>query len=138
MGFDYKAFTQYESDFAAMKNSFDSWINSFMLRQGMKFMAAVKPLTPVDTGDLRDHWTIEGVVRSGDSFQVWFVNPMEYATFVEYGHAKPYMSGKASPGSDDWVDGRFMMTVALEVVNRELPAEFDAEFAKFLSSMGVV
>ena len=67
---------------------------------------------------------------------MWFVNPMYYATFVEYGHAKPYKAG-AAPGSADWVEGYFMMTVSLEVIQRNMPARFNKEFDQFITSLGV-
>ena len=102
----------------------------------MRFIAEVKPRTPVDTGDLRNHWKLDGITRSGNTLNVWFVNSMYYATFVEYGHAKPYKSG-AQEGSDDWVEGYFMMTVSLEIIQRNMPARFDREFIKFVESLEV-
>lgn len=136
MGLDYSEFEQYRNNFARFTVEFESWIRKFLLREGMRFIAEVKRRTPVDTGDLRNHWKIDGLTRNGDELRVWFVNPMYYATFVEYGHAKPYKSG-AQPGSPDWVEGYFMMTVSLEVIYRTMPARFNAEFEKFITSLGV-
>lgn len=136
MGFDYAEFEQFRNNFAKLTREFDSWIHRFLLQEGMRFIAEVKPRTPVDTGDLRNHWKLDGITREGDTLRVWFVNPMEYATFVEYGHAKPYKSG-ASPGSADWVEGYFMMTVSLEIVLRNMPARFNRQFEAFLASLEV-
>ena len=136
MSFDYSEFQTLRNNFAKLTREFDSWMHQFLLKEGMRFIAEVKPRTPVDTGDLRNHWKLDGITRSGDTLQVWFVNPMEYATHVEYGHAKPYKAG-AAEGSDDWVDGYFMMTVSLEVIQRGMPARFDKQFQAFLASLGV-
>lgn len=136
MGLDYTEFKQFRDRFARVTREFDSWIHKFLLNEGMRFIAEVKPRTPVDTGDLRNHWKLDGITRSGDTLQVWFVNSMYYATYVEYGHAKPYKSG-AAPGSADWVDGYFMMTVSLEVIQRSMPARFNKQFKAFLQSLGV-
>ena len=136
MGFDYSAFQNYRNNFAKFTREFDSWIHRFLLREGMRFIAEVKPRTPVDTGDLRNHWKLDGVTRDGDTLRVWFVNPMYYATFVEYGHAKPYKSG-AAEGSADWVEGYFMMTVSLDIIYRNMPARFNRELEAFLASLGV-
>lgn len=136
MGFDYSEFQQFRNNFAKFTREFDSWIHKFLLKEGMRFIAEVKPRTPVDTGDLRSHWELEGITRSGDTLQVWFVNSMEYATFVEYGHAKPYKSG-AAEGSADWVDGYFMMTVSLEIIQRNMPSRFNKQFEAFLASLEV-
>ena len=136
MGFDYSEFQKYRNNFAKLTRQFDSWMHQFLLKEGMRFIAEVKPRTPVDTGDLRNHWKLDGITRSGDTLQVWFVNPMHYATHVEYGHAKPYKAG-AAEGSADWVDGYFMMTVSLQVIERSMPARFNREFQAFLESLGV-
>lgn len=136
MSFDYSEFQKYRNNFAKFTRSFDSWLHQFLLKEGMRFIAEVKPRTPVDTGDLRNHWKLDGITRSGNTLQVWFVNPMYYATHVEYGHAKPYKAG-AAEGSADWVEGYFMMTVSLEIIYRNMPARFNAEFNKFLASLGV-
>ena len=137
MSFDYSDFRKYRNNFAKFTREFDGWIHRFLLQEGQRFIAEVKPRTPVDTGDLRNHWALDGITRSGDELQVWFVNPMYYATFVEYGHAKPYKAG-ASEGSADWVEGYFMMTVSLEKIQRSMPARFEAEFNKFISQTGVI
>lgn len=136
MSLDYSEFQNYRNNFAKFTREFDSWMHQFLLKEGMRFIAEVKPRTPVDTGDLRNHWKLDGITRSGDTLQVWFVNPMEYATHVEYGHAKPYKAG-ATEGSDDWVEGYFMMTVSLEIIQRNMPARFNQQFQAFLMSLGV-
>ena len=139
MGFDYSHFKQYQMNFIRMTNRYNNWLKQFMQKQGDKFIRAVKPRTPVDTGALRGSWKLDtpAVIQKGRTFSVWFVNEQDYASFVEYGHAKPYKSG-AQPGSPDWVDGFFMMTVSKDEVERELPAEFDADFRKFLKELGVL
>lgn len=136
MGFDYSEFQLFRNNFSKLTREFDSWMHRFLLKEGMRFIAEVKPRTPVDTGDLRNHWKLDGITRAGDTLQVWFVNPMEYATHVEYGHAKPYKAG-AAEGSADWVEGYFMMTVSLEIIYRNMPARFNQEFNRFLTSLGV-
>lgn len=136
-GFDYSSFLRYRNNFNKMYKQFDSWLNAFLLKEGMRFIAGVKPRTPVDTGDLRNHWQLNGITRKGDTLNCWFVNSMNYATFVEYGHAKPYKSG-AAEGSDDWVPGYFMMTVTLDQIERSMPARFTAAFEKFLLGLGVM
>lgn len=136
MGLDYSEFKKLRNNFAKLTREFDHWIHEFLLKEGMRFIAEVKPRTPVDTGDLRNHWKLDGITRDGDTLQVWFVNSMYYATFVEYGHAKPYKSG-AAPGSADWVDGYFMMTVSLEIIQKQMPARFNRQLKQFMESLGV-
>lgn len=136
-GFDYTDFATYRKNFGKMYRQFDAWIHQFLLEEGMRFIAGVKPRTPVDTGDLRNHWQLDGMSREGDTLKCWFVNPMHYATFVEYGHAKPYRAG-AVEGSEDWVQGYFMMTVTLDHIQKSMPARFDKQLGIFLQSLGVL
>jgi hypothetical protein len=98
-------------------------------------MAEVKPRTPVDTGDLRNHWQVGRVFRVGDTLSVQIVNSMYYASYVEYGHAKPYKSG-AGPGSVDWVEGYFMMTVSEEKIRTTMPRRFESALATYLKGLG--
>lgn len=136
MGFDYSEYKKFRDKFAKLTREFDSWMHQFLLNEGLRFIAEVKPRTPVDTGDLRNHWKLDGMTRDGDTLHVWFVNPMYYASFVEYGHAKPYKAG-ATEGSADWVEGYFMMTVSLEIIEKNMPARFNRAFAAFLASLEV-
>lgn len=137
-GFDYSQFQQFRDNFNTLSKEFETWLHGFLYEQGLRFISKVKPRTPVDTGDLRNHWQLgPTITRMGDVFHCWFINTMEYASFVEYGHAKPYKSG-AGPGSTDWVEGYFMMTVSLEEVQREMPKRFDAAFEQYLRGLGLM
>lgn len=136
-GFNFTEFQRYRNNFNKMYLQFDAWLTNFLLQQGMRFIAGVKPRTPVDTGDLRNHWQLDGISREGNVLKCWFVNSMYYATFVEYGHAKPYKAG-AAEGSPDWVEGYFMMTVTLDQIQRAMPARFDAAFKQFLRGLEVL
>ena len=135
--FDYSDFENYRRNFYKMYKDYDSWLTSFLLQEGMRFIAGVKPRTPVDTGDLRNHWQLDGITLEEGALHCWFVNSMYYATHVEYGHAKPYKAG-AAEGGPDWVEGYFMMTVTLEQIERAMPARFEAAFSQFLLSLGVL
>lgn len=136
MGMDYAEFQVYRDNFVKMSRMFDQWLTEFLNNEGLRFLAKVKPRTPVDTGDLRNHWELTAITRKGDILEIEFINPMEYATFVEYGHAKPYKSG-ATEGSPDWVEGYFMMTISVDEIERQMPKRFDKDFVKFLESLGV-
>jgi len=137
-GFDYRQFNDWKKHMEKASTEFDQWLLIFLNQEGERFIAQVKPRTPVDTGDLRNHWQIEGIKKTGSELYCWFVNPMEYATPVEYGHAPPYMSGKVLEGEGTWVEGYFMMTVSLEYIDRTMPTRFEKEFKEFLLSLGAI
>lgn len=62
-------------------------------------------------GTLRRGWTIGKIVKRGSLYEVEIINPVEYASYVEYGHRTPNHKG--------WVKGRFMMTIS----EKELEAQ---------------
>lgn len=131
----FEGFKRYVKKMKSVDTSFSSWLQSYFTQQCNQFINNVKNLTPVDTGDLRNHWVIDSIVREGDTLICTFSNSMEYATFVEYGHAKPYKAG-AVEGSDDWVEGHFMVTISLSKLERDLPVQFSQQFRLFMSQLG--
>ena len=54
------------------------------------------------------------VEKKGDSYVVELVNPVEYASYVEYGHR--------TRGGNGWVKGRLMMTISAQEIQSIAPA----------------
>lgn len=92
----------------------ERFIQEFVLEMAYRAERKIKRRTPVDKGQLRRAWTVGQVQRRGNSYVVEIINNTEYASFVEYGHR----TGKYLTG---WVEGRFMMTVSMKEIERELP-----------------
>lgn len=86
-------------------------------------------------GALRRAWVIRGVRRIGGVWTATIFNPMEYASYVENGHRqKP---GRFVPAlgkilKKNWVEGRFMMRLSAEYVEKEGAAYVQQEFEKYL------
>jgi len=90
-----------------------------------KLLGKVIARTPVGpTGDLRRGWTIGQVKRSGNHYEIEVINAVDYALYVEYGHRTPDHTG--------WVEGRFMLTVSEEELEREIPAFLDRKHQEFM------
>ena len=70
--------------------------------------------TPVDTGLLQSEWTVGEVYREGDFYKVEIYNPMEYASYVEFGHRTRSGTG--------WVEGQFFLTISEQELQRQSPA----------------
>ena len=49
----------------------------------------------------------------GDVYVIEVVNPVEYAPYVEYGHR--------TRGGDGWVEGKFMLTISEQEIERAAP-----------------
>ena len=116
-----------------------------------RLLAKVIKRTPVDEGTLRNAWTagkkhwtedekgkvrtnriggasgfVSGleITRNGDVYEITVSNNMDYASYVEFGHRTRNHKG--------WVNGRFMMTVSADEVERAAPAILERKLTKLL------
>lgn len=151
--FDYSQFEEYVKDFQKATDNFDTFLKKFLLQQAQRVIRAVKPRTPVDTGTLRESWVIGKEVKAirydesgnvtgsdyasafansvsiddvqvvGDSLQITISNPMEYASYIEYGHHS-YL-------------GRYMLTISMDEISNAMSGRFEKEFRNFLIKWGV-
>ena len=60
----------------------------------------------------------------GDTYVIEIVNPVEYASYVEYGHRTRNHKG--------WVSGQFMMTISEQEVQTIAPRVLENKLKKFL------
>lgn len=86
-------------------------------------------------GSLRRAWIIRGVRKIGGEWTATIFNPMEYASYVENGHRQ--QPGRFVPAlgktlKKSWVEGRFMMRLSAEYVEKDGAAYVQQEFEKFL------
>ena len=125
---DFSELEKYLSSFKTMTEDFNEFLRNFIYKEAERVIAKTKRRTPVDTGALKAAWDIESIVVNGDTIEAIIVNPMEYATFVEYGHTS--LGG-------DWIAGYFMVTISIDDVQRQLPKRFEKQFYEFVKSKGV-
>lgn len=64
-------------------------------------------------GTLKRGWTIGEIKKEGSNYIIEIVNPVEYASYVEYGHRTRDGMG--------WVEGKFMMTITEEEIQGIAP-----------------
>lgn len=53
------------------------------------------------------------ISHTGDTYEIEIINPVEYASYVEYGHRTKNHKG--------WVKGRFMMTISEQELQQIAP-----------------
>jgi hypothetical protein len=92
----------------------ERFIHEFLLEMAYRAERKIKKRTPVDTGELRRNWTVGRVERQGDNYLVQIFNNTDYASFVEYGH-------RTGADLTGWVEGRFMATISMKDMERDLP-----------------
>lgn len=76
-------------------------------------------------GTLRRGWTGQknnnaatyaqslSIQHVGNSYVIEIINPVQYASYVEFGHRTPNHNG--------WVEGRFMLTISEQELESEAP-----------------
>lgn len=64
------------------------------------------------------------ITRSGGTYEIELINPVNYAIYVEYGHRTSNHKG--------WVDGRFMLTISEMELEAQIPAILERKLKKYL------
>ncbi len=77
-------------------------------------------------GTLRRGWTTAPISRThkNGNIKVVVYNPVEYASYVEYGHRKR--------GGKGWVQGHFMLEKSRQEVEKIAPKVIEAKLNKFM------
>lgn len=128
--FDFSQFEDMADRYKKMlnENAVEKWMQELLLELAYRAVAKIKKRTPVDTGVLRQRWDLGGIIRKGDGYEVEIFNNVEYAPYVEYGHR----TGKDLTG---WVEGRFMMTISMKEIEREMPKFLERKQTEFLNKL---
>lgn len=63
----------------------------------------------------------------GDTYVIEIVNPVEYASYVEFGHRTVNHKG--------WVEGKFMMTISEQEIQKIAPKVLENKLKKFLGGV---
>lgn len=64
------------------------------------------------------------VTHSGNAYTIEIVNPVEYASYVEFGHR--------TRNGEGWVDGHFMLTISEQEIQRDAPKILENKLKKKL------
>ena len=81
-------------------------------------------------GTLQRGWTYTdnmAIRHEGNNYIIEIVNPVEYASYVEYGHRKANHKG--------WVEGEFMMTISENELRTIAPKVLENKLKKFLGGV---
>ncbi|OSB16697.1 hypothetical protein B2H94_10925 [Clostridium sporogenes] len=133
--FDYSDFKKMASSFqkALDERVIERWIKEFLLEMAFRAERKIKKRTPVGVypnktgGHLRRNWQVGSVVKQGDAYIVEIFNNTEYASYVEYGHRTKNHKG--------WVEGRFMATISMQEIERQLPRFLERKQVELLNQI---
>lgn len=151
--FDIRGLEQFQRELSKLQNP-DMFVESCAKELAARLLRMVIKRTPVGDypkstgkkgGTLRRGWTSQSsgsgseglktngasqyvdslkVNHFGDTYVVEIVNPVEYASYVEFGHRTPNHKG--------WVEGKFMMTISEQELERIAPRVLENKIKKYL------
>lgn len=145
--FNFRELKDFEQKLKSMKDP-DAFVESCAKELAARLLAKVIKRTPVGDypkssgkkgGTLRRGWTGEKrasasayadsltVHHFGDTYVIEIVNPVEYASHVEYGHRTPDHKG--------WVMGKFMMTISEQELQEIAPKVLERKVKKYMEGL---
>ena len=165
MSVDYSEFIKFRDKFERLSNEFETFLKQFLIKQALDVLAKTKRNSPVDTGLLRNSWTIgnQGVairsktLKSGKnkgkiryySVESAFVNntsidnverdgdvlKVTISNPVEY--AKYVEYGHMDRSHQKWINGKFMCSLSIIEVKKKMPQRFQREFEAWFASFNM-
>lgn len=145
MGFDYRQVKQFQDNLEQLDKEKDEFLQSCAKELAARLLTLAIRRTPSDTGTLKRGWTAqragsgaEGLKSNGgrqfaetmkvhhfgDTYVIEVINPVEYASYVEYGHRTRNHAG--------WVEGKFMMTISEKEIQAAAPQILEKKLEKWL------
>lgn len=79
-------------------------------------------------GTLRDSWRVEVTGHGANRYITVVLNPMEYASYVEYGHRQRpgrYVPQLGKRLKANWVKGKFMMSISAQELENLAPQKLE-------------
>ena len=139
MGAKYDQLIKFSNDLKRLNDlQREQYIESCIKEIAARLLAKVIKRTPSKTGYLRRGWTAGKnqavnnyvntlkVRKSGNNYIIDIINPVEYASYVEYGHRTR---------NGGWVEGRFMLTISEEEIQRDAPRVIENKLKKKLGEI---
>ena len=143
----------------AQEQELDKFLDQCAKELAARLLAKVIKRTPVGKyprgsgkvgGTLRRGWTGGAqtdagayansltVTRSGRTLIVWITNPVEYFSYVEYGHRQTpgrYVPAIGKRLKASWVKGRFMLTISEQEIQNMAPKLLEQRVKQFMEAI---
>lgn len=86
-------------------------------------------------GTLKRGWTMKKLQHFDDTYVIEIINPVEYASFVEYGHRQTpgrYVTAIDAKLKVSWVKGQFMLTTSEKEISNIAPKFLETRLNQLL------
>ena len=134
-GFDIRGLKEFQENLNKLQDP-DAFVESCAKELAARLYARVKKRTHTGKyskstgkqgGTLKRGWTIGEIRKEGDTYVIEIVNPVEYASYVEYGHRTANHKG--------WVPGQFFMQKSVQEIEKITPKILENEIKKYLKDI---
>lgn len=149
--FDYKEFEKFKDKITQLEDKQNEFMEACAKELAARLLAKAIKRTPVRKkedcppgvvgGTLRRGWTagkdVDKTINAakqftnelkvnkvGDAYKIEITNPVEYASYVEFGHR--------ARNHKDWVEGKFMMTISEQEIQTIAPKVLENKLKKLL------
>lgn len=140
MSANYKQLAEFTKKIEKLNNEQkEQFLESCCKELAARLLAKVVKRTPSSSGTLRRGWTAGknqsaaayanslNVTKVGNNYHIDIINPVEYASYVEYGHRTKDHHG--------WVPGKFMLTISESELNNMTDAILQKKLNKFMKEV---
>lgn len=113
----------------------DAFYEAAVRELAARLLTLVKKRTPVISGTLRRGWTVGELKKNGGGYEIEIIDPIEYASYVEFGHRQTpgrYVPAIGKKLKRSWVPGRFMMTISASELEGMAPAILQRKLNAYL------
>ena len=108
---------------------------SFLTRKGALH---VKYWSGYKGGTLKKGWDVTPTTKQGNEYMCEVINPVEYASYVEYGHRQTpgrYVPALDARLKEAWVEGQFMLTKSEKEIQAFAPKRIEKKLNEKLEEM---
>ena len=143
IGIDTRALESFRDQIQKMEQqAVNEFFESLAKEIAARLLRKVIKRTPAKTGNLRNLWGAAKdikVKKTGNNYEVTIENSASYASYVEYGHRQTpgrYVPAIGKRLVNDWVDGKFMLTLSEHELKGQLPGIIKRKMDAWLAGLG--
>lgn len=122
--FEFRELEKYRHNLKAMENAIPGLLVECLQDRAKLLLDKVISRTPTEIGELRKGWKIGKVSITSNGAEIEVFNSEASSLNVEFGHR--------STENQSWVEGRFIMTISLQELERDLPSVLAKKMNRFV------
>ena len=130
---DYKELVELKNKIEKLGDKKAKFMESCAKELAARLLASASKNTPTGIypsgsgkvgGTLKRGWTIGEIQNVGDMYKIEITKTVDYASYVEYGHR--------TRNHKEWIEGKFMMTIAEQEIKSATPRLLENKLKKLL------